>query len=48
MSQSPRDLVVRDGGLAVDEVVVILGVEDGDADVLAGEARDVRPRRTTS
>src|ERR1022692_87652 len=45
VSQGPRDLVVRDGGLAVDEVVVILRVEDGDADVLAGEALDVRPRR---
>jgi len=28
VSQSPRDVVVPDGGLAVDEVVVILGVKD--------------------
>jgi hypothetical protein len=38
------DLVVPDGGLAVDEVAVIVGVEDGDADVVAREALDVGPR----
>ena len=42
-SHCPCDLVVGDGGLAVDEVVVIFGVKDGDLDVLAREAFDVRP-----
>jgi hypothetical protein len=31
-------------GFAVDEVVVIVGVEDRDVDVLAREAFDVCPR----
>ena len=31
VSQGPCDVVVRDRGLAVDEVVVILGIEDGDS-----------------
>ena len=41
-SHRPCDVVVGHGGLAVDEVVVILRVEDGDLDVLAREAFDVR------
>ena len=40
MSQGLCDVVVGDGGLAVDEVLVVLGVEDGDVDVVAGEALD--------
>src|ERR1700685_1221215 len=36
---------MRDGGLAVEQIVVILGVKDGDSDVLASEALDVRPGR---
>src|SRR5580698_10544108 len=39
------DVVVRDGGLAVYEVVVIVGLEDGDVDVLTGEGFDVGARR---
>src|SRR3984957_14482837 len=42
-SHRPCDVVVGDGGLAVDEVVVIFRVKDGDLDVLAREAFDVRP-----
>jgi hypothetical protein len=42
-SHRPCDVVVGDGGLAVDEVVVILRVKNGDLGVLAREAFDVRP-----
>jgi pimeloyl-ACP methyl ester carboxylesterase len=42
LSHRPGDVVMGDGGLAVDEVVVILWVEDGNLGVLAREAFDVR------
>jgi hypothetical protein len=40
-----RYVVMRDGSLAVDEVIVVLGIKDGDADVLPREGLDVGPRR---
>src|SRR5207302_7010461 len=38
--RSVEELVVRDGELALDEEALVLRVEDGDLDVLAGEALD--------
>jgi hypothetical protein len=36
---------MRDSGLAIDQVVVVLGIKDGDANVLTCESLNVGSRR---